>query len=503
MTLRRFITRRDFLLGSGGLALAAVAATPVSALARSRPVRRRRGPSVTAWRQLSKTLDGRLLRPGDRGFTATRVPWNLAAADSSPQAVALVESTFDVQECVNWARDEGIPAVARCGGHSYAGYSTTRGLMIDLQGLDDISVDDDGVATIGGGGLLGPIDTFLNASGTVLPSGRCTGVGISGLVLGGGFGFNARKFGLTSDNLIDTEMVTADGDLIAVDDRSERDLFWALRGGGGGNFGINTSFRFQTYQTPRVSAYNLKWDPADAAAVWSAVQQISMAAPHEFSLRLGISIGEDGPLPGATNKAVGALGQYLGPVDELRDLLAPAVEAATPTSMAIENLALSDGTKFLGESPPPMAFLDKSAYLPAGLSDARIESLVAWMNEFPADSREGDFTLFSWGGAINDIPESATAFAHRTASFVAEGCASWHPGDPASVVSATKEWQARLFEMLQPDFDGSAYQNFIDPTQTDWLQAYYGDNLDRLIDVKTAIDPENYFNNPQTIPTAS
>jgi FAD/FMN-containing dehydrogenase len=508
-TSQRRIRRRDFLIGSGALGLAAVAATPASTLGRKRAHRPLRGPTPTAWRALGSSLDGRLLFPGEAGFTANRLPWNLAAADRLPEAVALVDSTFDVQRCVDWARDEGIPAVARCGGHSYAGYSTTSGLLVDLRNLDHISVDGDGVATIGAGSLLGEIDTRLNASGMVLPSGRCAGVGIAGLVLGGGFGFNARKFGLTSDNLIDTELVIADGDLRLVDERSDRDLFWALRGGGGGNFGINVSFRFQTYQTPRVSVYRLAWAPQDAGAAWSAVQKISEAAPHEFSLRLGISIGEDGPLPGATNKGISALGQYLGPVDELRDLLAPAIAAATPASLAmkkrddiVEVLALSGGTAFLGEAPPPMAFLDKSAYLPQGLSDPLIEALVEWMDEFPSDSREGDFTLFSWGGAINEVPEAETAFAHRTAAFVAEGCASWHPGDPASVVAATKEWQARLFEMLSPGFDGSAYQNFMDPTQVDWQRAYYGNNLERLIEVKSSVDPENFFSFPQSIPTS-
>lgn len=500
MAQARNLSRRDFLLGSGGLALAAAVGMPAVASARGLGPRRR-GPTPIAWRQLTSALDGRVLFPGERGFTANRLPWNLAAADIAPRAVAMVESPFDVQACVRWAREEGMPVVARCGGHSYAGYSTTPGLLIDLQHLGGLSVDDDGVTTVGAGMLLGPIDAQTNADGIVLPAGRCTGVGISGLVLGGGFGFNARKHGLTSDNLIDTEIVTADGDLRFVDERTDRDLFWALRGGGGGNFGINTGFRFQTYRIPRVAVYRLAWAPEDAAAAWSAMQTVTESAPDEFSTRLGIAIGEDGPLPGATNKSIVTLGQYIGPVDELRDLLAPALAAAPTTSMTIDDMSIADSTTFLGESPPPMAFLDKSAYLPSGLSESSIETLIAWMDEFPPEAQEGDFTLFSWGGAINRVPETATAFAHRTAEFIAEGCATWHPGDPPSIVAATKAWQARLFDMLQPDFDGSAYQNFIDPTQEDWLQAYYGPNLDRLIEVKSAVDPENFFHNPQSIPT--
>jgi len=494
------ISRRHFLAGSGGLALAASLAKPTSLLAATHRPRRRRGPSEAAWRLLASSLDGRLIRPGEPGYSATALPWNLEFADRRPQAVVLVESAFDVQRCVRWARDVGMRSVARSGGHSYAGYSTTPGLLIDMSRMNQITDHGDGTATVAAGAPLGIVDAQLTAKGIILPAGRCASVGIAGLALGGGFGFNSRKFGLTSDNLLDSEMVTADGELREVSERSDPELLWALRGGGGGNFGINTSFRFKVYEVPSVSVYKLIWDITDAVAVVSALQQTSLGSPDEFSLHVAIGTDDVGSQPGATNLSLEVVGQYIGPVDELRDLLAPALAVAEPTTSTIEQMSLAGGTSFLGEQGRPDAFLTKSAYLPLGLSDDSIQRLVDWLAEFPVQARDGCLVLFGYGGVVNDVAPDATAFSHRSAGFMVEGNASWHPGDAPSVVEATRRWLQDLWEMLAPDFDGTAYQNFIDPTLDDWQAAYYGDNFDRLVDVKTQVDAEDYFRFAQSIP---
>lgn len=301
--------------------------------------------------------------------------------------------------------------------------------------------------------------------------------------------------------MLATEIVTADGEVQRVSEASDPDLLWALRGGGGGNFGINTSFIFKVYEIPEVAVYQLSFRMDDAVAAIASLQQMSLGGPDELSLHVAIGTDDTGATPGATDQSLGTIGQYIGPVDELRDLLAPVMAAAEPTSVTIKQLSLAAGTAFLGEQGRPDAFLTKSAFLPVGLSDRSIENLVDHIDRFPSDARDGCLVLFGYGGVVNDVAPDATAYANRSAGFMVEGNASWHPGDAPSVVAATREWLQQLWLILEPDFDGTAYQNFIDPTPEDWQAAYYGDNFDRLVDVKTRVDPENYFQFAQSIPT--
>ena len=254
---------------------------------------------------------------------------------------------------------------------------------------------------------------------------------------------------------------------------------------------------------PTVSVYAISWDPDDAVDVISTLQQISLGSPDEFSLHVAFDVDDVGAEAGANNRELAIIGQYIGPVDELRDLLAPAIAVAEPLSTTFEETTLAGGTSFLGEQGRPDAFLSKSAFLPIGFSDSRIEILGQALRDFPSESRAGGIVLFGYGGAVNEVAPDATAYAHRDAGFMIEGNASWHPGDSPSIVAETRAWMQGLWEALAPDLDGSAYQNFIDPTLADWQQAYYGDNFQKLVDVKTAVDPGDYFHFAQSIPVRS
>jgi FAD/FMN-containing dehydrogenase len=462
------------------------------------------GPSEAAWRELAASLQGMLLRPGNPTYAQTGLPSNLAYTSIRPQGIALCAGAADVQTSVRWARDNGLPAVPRSGGHNYAGYSTTTGLLVDLSLMDTIEIDRDaGVVDLGAGALLGPIDDAAGALAVTVSGGRCIPVGIGGLVLGGGIGFNARSFGLTCDTLLQTRIVTADAELLTCSESEHPDLFWAVRGGGGGNFGINVDFGLRVFPVTTASVYCLEWDdPDDFAAAWSAMQDIAFAAPDAFSMILAVAIDENGPLDGARNQLVQAIGQLIGPQAELRDLLAPAFAAAEPSTSTIEELSFADATVFLQQQGNPDAFLSKSAYLAAPLPDAGVATLLDWIPRFPPASRAADFAIFTWGGAISRVPPDATAFANRSGAFVIEGDSSWHPDDPQSIVDASKDWIQGLFADLQPYFSGAAYQNFIDPTQSDWQHAYYGANFPRLVQVKSTYDPTNFFRFAQSIPTA-
>jgi len=459
------------------------------------------GPSEAAWRQLADALQGMLLRPGDQLYAQIALPKNLAFVGTLPQGIVFVAGPADVQVCVLFAREHGLPAVARSGNHSYAGYSTTDGLLVDLTNMNSIGIDDsDGVVDIEAGALLGAVADAVAPFNLVVPAGHCATVGVAGLLLGGGFGYNGRRFGLTSDNLIQTQIVTADGELLNCNDTENPDLYWACRGGGGGNFGINVAFQVQGHSVTTASVYDLVWNVEDAQAAWTAMQEIGLTTSGDFSMRLGMTIQEEGALPGSRNQCLEAVGQYFGSAEELREILDPAFVAAEPSSSVIEELSFADATLFLEEFDRPDAFQSKSAYLIGGLPEEAIEIMLEHFFLWPPESRVATFKIFTWGGAYNQMAPDATAFVHRNADFVIESDCSWHTEDPESVAEASKAWLQELFVKLDPFFTGFAYQNFIDPTLLDWQQAYYGINFQRLVEVKNTFDPDDFFNFVQSIP---
>ena len=249
--------RRDFLIGTA-------AAAPLAFLAGrrtgpGRPAASRLGPD---WDQLDRVLRGKLLRPDDAGYADAIKIWNLRYASTRPAGVALVADAKDVAAAIAWARDNRVEMVARSGGHSYAGYSTTPGLVINLNGMTNVAVDRAaGTLTTFGAAKNKDVAAAGRPHGRALPGGQCPTVGVAGFVLGGGLGFHMRQHGLGIDSLLSTEMVAADGRLLRVSVKEHPDLFWALRGGGGGNFGINTSFTFRTFAAPEhVTIFSLSWE---------------------------------------------------------------------------------------------------------------------------------------------------------------------------------------------------------------------------------------------------
>lgn len=453
--------------------------------------------------ELESQLSGVLLVPDDPQYALRKLPDNRAYANTHPLAVALCQSAQDVQACVRWGRENGAPVVARSGGHSYAGWCTTNGILVDTTAIDymninasDLSVD------IGGGGLLGPIDDYLTTRGITVPAGRCRGVGLAGLVLGGGFGFSCRPFGLTSDNMIATDVVTADGELVRASANENSDLYWACRGGGGGNFGINVGFTMQAYEVAGpTSTYRIVWDPQDAGVAWEAMQAALVSAPNEFALRLGSDVNID-PQTRERSYSIEAIGQYLGVEDELRQILEPVINASNPTFVETGEGTFAEATLYLAEVTKPVPYVSKSAYLDEPLDAQGIQQMLDGLSRFPQDSHGACFTVFSWGGAIRNVAPDATAFVHREADFVVQSIAEWRDDSPADAAGQTRAWIDALFAELAPKFNGYAYQNFMDRGLENWQQAYYGENFARLVEVKNAWDPDDFFSFGQSIPTS-
>jgi FAD/FMN-containing dehydrogenase len=318
-------------------------------------------------------------------------------------------------------------------------------------------------------------------------------VGVSGLLLGGGFGFSSRKFGLTCDSLLETQIVTADGRLRTCNAQEHSDLLWACRGGGGGNFGINVAYKLRTFPVGTVSIYKLVWPWAAAAAAIHEMQAASFHAPDEFSLRLGAIV-----TPAA--KYVVAIGQYFGPRAELTDLLKPVLATNPDTQMIVER-HYWDGYGFLALNQAKVALANRSSFLDTPLSDAAVATTLRRLERWPGGI-EGSASMFSWGGAINRVAADATAFVHRDKHFLFQMETLWDRGTPAGLVRANLDWVDGFYAAMQGSFSGQAYQNFIDPALRDWPREYYGGNLARLRRIKRTYDPGHLFRFPQGIPPA-
>jgi FAD binding domain/Berberine and berberine like len=503
------ISRREVLGGTGKLAVGAGLGTQLgwlapSAQASSRPASRLRSRSRPDWAALARHLHGPLLRPGEAGYVVASVPYNKRYAAIRPGGVALCADVTDVRTALRWARHYGVPFAARSGGHSYGGYSASPGLVISLARMNSVQVNGKSLTvTVGAGSRIRELYAGLAGTGVAVPFGRCPTVGVSGLLLGGGFGFSSRHLGLTCDQLLETEVVTASGAVLRVSPQSHPDLFWACQGGGGGNFGINTRYTLRATQVGGVSVYELTWPWRQADAALSAMLGLMSGAPDTLSCRVGLGVSGGGPVTGGVpERSVSALGLYFGPSRELADLLAPVLAAAWPSEQLIEDRTYLGAQTVLARNVPFDMFASKSSFLDAPLPGAGIETAIRWIERWPGSSNPGGagVTLFAWGGAIGQVAPAATAFVHRDAAFLIDNETTWTARDSPRVVQANLDWVTGIYHSLAPFGTGQAYQNFIDPALQDWQTAYYGANLHRLMQVKRRYDPDDVFRFAQAIP---
>src|SRR5436305_11610407 len=287
----------------------------------------RAAPPSGIFRELDRSLRGDVVQRGASGYDAARVVYDTRYDAVKPQAIAFCESVADVQKTVRWARKHNVHIVPRSGGHSYGGYSTTSGVIVDVSRLHAVSVAANGHAASGAGAHLLDVYTGLANRGRMIPGGTCPTVGIAGLTQGGGIGLSGRKFGLTSDHLLEATVVLADGSAVVANLHEHPDLYWALRGGGGGNFGIVTRFVFRTHPVGSVSTYSLEWPWTDAKQVVQAWQAFAPHAPDGLSCVLNVNAAAGSSEPPHITSA----GQFFGSEPMLRSLLAPLVNAGSPT----------------------------------------------------------------------------------------------------------------------------------------------------------------------------
>jgi FAD/FMN-containing dehydrogenase len=470
-----------------------------------------------AWSGLSQSLDGTLVLPAASAYSTAKLVYNLRFATADPAAVAYCATATDVQRCVNFARDHGLTPTARSGGHSYGGYSTGTGLVIDVSRLNTVDGDSDTMtAVIGTGSQLVDVYDQLSNVGMLLPGGSCPSVGIAGLTLGGGIGVVGRKYGLTCDNLVSVDTVTADGRLLTCSADRNADLYWASRGGGGGNFGIATSFTFGTHPLPPLALFTINWPWAAAADVLGSWQAWTATAPEELwsncqlqsagsdglNVRCnGVFVGSATDLNAALQPLVAGAGtpsnQFVGPENYLHAMLVEA--GCQDLSVAQCHLSGAGTQGTLARS----SFAATSSYLSQAFSPAGVAAALAAIEQLHATVPQlgGGLVFDAYGGVINAIAPDATAFVHRRQLCAVQSSVSWSSGDSSSTVDGAQAWLAHSATALAPFVSSAAYQNYIDPLLVDWADAYYGANLPRLVSVKRRYDPDDVFHFAQSIPT--
>ena len=474
------LTRRTFLRGAGITAAAGLGLLGTAGLhyaAGSRPV---------DWATLRGRVSGGLALPGEPGFDQAKLAFNPLFDGNHPAAVARCATPDDVRACVYEAAGR-LPIAARSGGHSYGGYSVPDGgLVVDVAPMSQVQVRPDGTAVLGAGAKLGDVYAALAKAGRCLPAGSCPTVGISGLTLGGGVGVLARKYGLTCDHLIAAQVVTADGRVRTASADSEPDLFWALRGGGGGNFGIVTSFTFRTEPAPDLTVFSLKFAPGSAAEVFAAWQRWLPAAPPELWSNLALTSGDP------ARARVG--GCFVGTPAALAPLLDDLVARAgvKPAARNVQPKNYLDAMEHFAGKPDRQSFVASSRILSAPLANpAQMTSLF---------THPGLDVIFDGlGGAVSTVDTRATAFPHRKALATVQLYSSATAKDAKAKHDAINQAGAALARL---GITGG-YVNYLDPTQPDWANAYYGPNLPRLRQVANTYDPKRVFGFAQSVQSAA
>ena len=493
--------RRVFLRRGAGLAVA---------LAGWQLVGDASGAADPRLKALQKLVKGPVLVPPTPAYQQARVLYQQRFDNVYPLGVVQPLSAADITQIVLWAKKAKVKLAIRGGGHSYAGYSTGTGLVVDLRRMSSVSLSStSGIVTIGAGARLIDVEAQLAPVGRAIPSGSCASVGIAGLALGGGHGFSSRKFGLTSDNVTSLGIVTADGRYLHCSAHQNPDLFWACRGGGGGNFGIVTYFDVMSHTVPDVSTFLITWPWSQAAEVMSAFQAFAPGAPDELATACYLRSGTPQP-------SIECFGQYLGTQAQLSSLLKPLtdVSGGTPTLGSSSYLDAQlrwagctgktiDQCHLVGDTPTGTLsrgnFVAKSDYVNAPLSAAALTTIVQWMGQpQPAAFGFGSLQFDAYGGAINRVPAASTAFVHRNALASAQYLAHW--SSPAGQAAALT-WLRGFYAAMRPYVSGFAYQNYIDPDLMSWKHAYYSTNYPRLAKVKTAVDPGHAFSFAQAIGT--
>jgi FAD/FMN-containing dehydrogenase len=448
--------------------------------------------------RLRERVRGDVVTPGDAGYEDARKVFN-AMIDRRPAAVVRCAETGDVAAAVDFARENELDLAVRGGGHSVPGFGTVDdGVVIDLAGMRDVHVDPDGrTARAQGGATWGVFNDATHSHSLATTGGIVSTTGVGGLTLGGGIGYLSRGRGLSCDNLVSADVVTADGQVLVASDRENEDLFWALRGGGG-NFGVVTSFEFRLHPLAEIYGGPLFFAVADAGAVLRAFRELVADAPEELGGFPAWQIAP--PLPFIPDERHGEtmlafVYCWAGPVDEGERMLKPLRDAAPVVAEHVGPMPYPALNSAFDALYPPggLQHYWKSSFV-TELTDEAIEAHLAHGPKIPVVN--STVHIYPINGACHEVAPDATAFAYRDATFATVIAGMWpDPADNAANIA----WVRDYYEATAPLSEEGGYVNFMSDDDQGRIRANYKGNYDRLADVKRTYDPHNLFHLNQNI----
>ncbi|MEV5967727.1 FAD-binding oxidoreductase [Kribbella sp. NPDC051952] len=444
------------------------------------------------WNSFARSLAGRLYLQASAGYANTHLLFNPRWDAVRPTAVVKAANATDVQKAINFARANKLVLVPKSGGHSYVGASTiSNGMQLDVGAIRGISYAN-GVVTIGAGARLYDVHAFLDKCGRSLPTGTCPTVGIAGLALGGGMGIHTRAFGLTCDRILSMGVITADGKPHNVSATVEPDLFWALRGSGGGNLGVVTSFRISTIPATKLGFFRLTWTESQAAAVVRGWQMFAQTAPITSWGNLHIDARSNGTLSihvlgisttGSAAAAAAQLESFVG------------VRASTRSITVKTHM---EAVKYLGggTTSPRTGFLAGSDVLKGPMNAATITALLGAVKAAARAKTPASAILDPLGGQAAKQPAGGASWAWRSAL----GVVQWYSGTPAHPTTAQLK-TAQTFitngHRAVRAYSAGGYVNYVETGRS--VSTYYGASLPRLQTVKKKYDPANFFHTTYTL----
>lgn len=442
--------------------------------------------------QLRRTIRGELVVPDDSGYDRARRVWN-GMVDKTPAAIVYCAGSDDVVTAVNFTRSRNLPVAVRGGGHNVAGCSVCdAGVVIDVSRMKQIEVDPvRRVARAQAGLNLGEFDAATQSHGLATTMGVNADTGISGLTLGGGFGKLGRKHGLSCDNLIAAEIVTADGRLLNASAKENADLFWAIRGGGG-NFGIVTTFEYRLHPVgPLLLAGSVLHSYNHARDAMRFYRAFSSNAPDELSVDAALVTAPSG------ERFFSISACYVGPIDEGERIVKPLREYGAPVEDRIAPISYLQ-IQSAGDSifPRGRRYYWKAQFM-REMTDEAIDTLQAAYATAPAGSL---VVLQQVGGAIARVPKSETPYVNRDALYDCFPISIWdNPADDEAHI----RWARDLWDAMRPFSTGGVYANNLGEEGIDRVQAAYGMNYPRLVALKNKYDPTNFFRLNQNIRPAT
>jgi FAD/FMN-containing dehydrogenase len=490
--------RKRPLVSSAPAASAAPSAAAVAAL----------GLSKGELDRMAAGLQGSIVLPGSPSYDDDRQGNPLYPA--RPAMIVYCKVIEDVRIALGWVRDRGWPFTCRAGGHSTAGFSLSDGVVIDVSGLDGIAIDPVAKqARIGAGARWGPINSTLDTYGLHVPGGGCPTVGVAGYMQGGGYGFTSREFGMNCDNVVEVTLVRADGAVVVADAQHNERLFWAVRGGTGGNFGVLVEIVYRLVPLREMWGFCLRWSADDGAAALAAIQAgfMGAAGDRKVSYQLAIATRTD-PATGNGSTIVVMMGMYHGSradglraISGIRGVGSPDLVVDRTSTYAELNEGLIDVLPGIPEAPGQVTLeIKRCGYIAGALSTADWQAVLDYYATTP--NPYNIVGIEPYGGAIRE-PSSPNAFIHRDVSmdffidsFYAE---QWdHNG-----ADSAQRWIDGFMGTMAPHFNGHVYQNYPWRSLPDYEWAFWGDSVDELRKVKAAVDPGDLFHFEQSIPPAT